>query len=170
MAEENKELEEFRSTITEHEAQAIKDRRNYDKYFLDDKRYKALGVLSDSTYDGFIELQTMVKINFSTALIHKENIKRNKIDLMKGDTDRTDSKGNKFEMKQIEIETLTAEVNLSNSMAKLRKYAMGLFRYVGLTKLDGTQIVAEADLWRFLGDIEARLNKEGLSMYEEKVL
>lgn len=168
--EENVELKEFRETITENEAQAIKDRRNYQKYFIDDERYKSIMVMADSTYDGFLEMQTLAKTNFSITLLHKENIDRNKIDLIKCQTDRKDKNGEFLTMKAIELETLTAEINLSNSLAKLRKSISKLFPYIGLDKLDGTPIVLEADLWRFIEDMEKKLSKVGLSIYKEKVL
>jgi hypothetical protein len=73
-------------------------------------------------------------------------------------------------MNDIEMESILASVNLSNYMSNLRKAISLMYQYIGMKKLDDTEIITEEQWEMFVDNTNAELNKVGLDLYKEKAL
>jgi hypothetical protein len=165
------EEEQIEIKLTDNEKRIIQERRMFNNINVENEKARKIAVISDSTYDGFTEKRDKARTNLRSVLLYKRNLDQNAIDVMKGSTDRKMKDGvTPMTMNDIEMESILASVNLSNYMSNLRKAISLMYQYIGMKKLDDTEIITEEQWEMFVDNTNAELNKVGLDLYKEKAL
>lgn len=165
---EETKTEAFKNSITDDEVEVIKERRAFKETMIDDEEAKMLAILSDSTYDGFCDKRDKALTNLRSVLLYKKNIDKNKVDIMKGSTERRFKDGSVMDLNDLEMENILASTNLSAYMANLRKALSYMYRYIGMKKLDGTDIIVKEEWKSFVSDIQKQLKRVNLDLFKEK--
>lgn len=122
-------------------------------------------VLSEQGRSSFEDLKLNVDDNIIKILSQDKEIKENKIDIMKGSTEKMYQDDIKLDIEDLKINNLNRKKIQHQYLQLLRSDLASLFQYIDAKGLDGEVYFKEEDYNELVGKVKTQMEEIGIELY-----